>query len=186
MSATTPPGWDENPTAWPKRGRLAAPAFAGLCVAGYLTLYQLGVLSTVWDPFFGRGSIAVLEWTRPLPDAALGVLAYAAELALTFIGGEDRWRTGPWTVIALGAVIVSGAITSVALMIVQPVAVGHWCSLCLVSAALSLVILPLGIDEPLAGLQHLARARASGRSAWRALLIADETARPLRTAEASP
>jgi hypothetical protein len=144
------------------------------------------VVPEVWDPFFSRGSSAVLEWTRPFPDAALGVLAYAAEVGLTLIGGEDRWRTRPWTVLAFGVVIVCGAITSVALMIVQPVAVGDWCSLCLVSAALSLVILPLGIDEPLAGLQHLARVRASGRSVWRALLGGDESARPMRTAQASP
>jgi hypothetical protein len=186
MSTTGPPGWDENPTALPKRRRLAALAFVGLCVASYLTLYQVGVFADVWDPFFGRGSVAVLDWTHPFPDAALGVVAYAAEVGLSLIGGEDRWRTKPWTVIAFGVVIVSGAVTSVALMIIQPVAVGHWCSLCLVSAALSLVILPLGIDEPLAGLQHLARARASGRSVWRALLGGEPTARPMRTVEASP
>jgi Vitamin K epoxide reductase family len=141
----------------------------GLGVSGYLTLYQLGVFKTVWDPFFRSGSRAVLDWTHPFPDAALGVAAYAAEVALSFIGGRDRWRTLPWTVIAFGVVIISGAVTSVALMIIQPVAVGDWCTLCLCSAALSLVILPLGIDEPLAGLQHLARVRGSGGSAWRAL-----------------
>jgi len=65
------------------------------------------------------------------------VVAYAAELALTFIGPEDRWRTLPWTVVAFGAVIACGAVTSVALTIIQPVAVGDWCTLCLGSAVLS-------------------------------------------------
>jgi Vitamin K epoxide reductase family len=168
-ASAVPPGWHENPTAWGKRLRVAALALAGLCISSYLTLYQLGVFDTVWDPFFPNGSPAVLDWTHPFPDAALGVAAYAAEVVLSFIGGPDRWRTMPWTVIAFGLVIVSGAVTSVALIIIQPVAVGHWCTLCLCSAALSLIILPLGIDEPLAGLQHLARVRASGGSVWRAL-----------------
>jgi Vitamin K epoxide reductase family len=168
-ASAAPPGWHDNPTAWRKRLRIASLALAGLGVSGYLTLYQLGLFQTVWDPFFGNGSRAVLDWTHPFPDGALGVAAYGAEVALSFIGGPDRWRTLPWTVIAFGIVIVSGAVTSVALMIVQPVAVGHWCTLCLCSAALSLMILPLGIDEPLAGLQHLARVRASGGPTWGAL-----------------
>jgi hypothetical protein len=165
----SPPGWDENPTAWPKRRRVAALAFAGLCVSAYLTLYQVGVFSSVWDPFFVHGSRSVLEWTHPFPDAALGVAAYAAEITLSFIGGPDRWRTMPWTVIAFGIVIASGAVTSVALMVIQPVAVGDWCTLCLCSAALSLVIFPLGVEEPLAGLQQLAGVSASGGSVWQAL-----------------
>jgi uncharacterized membrane protein len=185
MSADAPPGWDENPTAWPKRRRIAVLAFAGLCVSTYLTLYQLDVISTVWDPFFAHGSVAVLGWTHPFPDAALGVLAYAAELALSFIGGPDRWRTLPWTVIAFGAVILAGAMTSVALVIIQPVAVGDWCSLCLSSTALSLVIFWLGVGEPLAGLQHLARVRSTGGSVWRALWGRPERARGAGRLEAS-
>ncbi len=105
---TVPPGWDENPTAWVKRTRLVALAFVGLCVASYLTLYQLGVLTEVWDPFFPDGSPKVLHLLEPLPDAALGALAYLTEIVLSLIGGEDRWRTAPWTVLALGFVIFCG------------------------------------------------------------------------------
>ena len=94
MSAC-PPGWDENPTAWRKRRRVAILALAGLCVSGYLTLYQVRAIGGPWDPFFGDGSRRVLDWTYPLPDAALGLLAYALEIGLTFVGGADRWRTAP-------------------------------------------------------------------------------------------
>ena len=169
MASAIPPGWTENPTAWPKRLRVAALAFAGFCVAGYLTLYQVGVLGSVWEPLFGSGSRQVLDWTHPFPDAALGVVAYTAEIVLSFIGGEDRWRTKPWAVVALGAVITGGAVTSIALIVIQGTAVGAWCTLCLTSAALSLVIFPLCVNEPRAGLEHLARVRAAGRSPWRAM-----------------
>ena len=152
-----------------RRYAVAALAFCGLCIAGYLTLYQVGAFSGVWEPFFGNGSRSVLDWTHPVPDAALGVVAYAAEVVLSFAGGPDRARTEPWTVIALGVVIVGGAVTSIALLIIQPAAVGAWCTLCVCSAALSLLIFALAVDEPLAGLRHLARVRESGVPVWPAL-----------------
>ena len=166
-SGPIPPGWDENPTAWPKRLRLAALALVGLLVAGYLTLFQLGVFPGVWDPFFR--SEAVLTLMEPFPDAALGVLAYGAEIVLSFVGGRDRWRTAPWTVLAFGVVILGGAVVSVLLMMIQPLFAGAWCTLCLASAAISLAIFGWGADEPLAALQHLKRVRDSGGPVWRAL-----------------
>ena len=166
---TVPPGWEENPTAWAKRIRLVVLASVGLCVASYLTLYQLGVLTEVWDPFFPDGSPKVLHLLEPLPDAALGVLAYLTEIVLSLIGGEDRWRTAPWTVLALGFVIFCGAAVSVVLLIVQPVVVGAWCTLCLVSAFVSFAIFGWGVDEPLAALQYLRGVRAREGSSWSAL-----------------
>ncbi len=161
-----PPGFDENPTAWPRRLLLMALALAGLFVSVYLTLFQVGVIGGVWDPFFR--SEAVLTYLG-VPDASLGALAYATEVVLLSVGGRERWRTMPWTVLALGVVILSGAIVSVLLILMQAFLVGAWCALCLVSAAVSLAIFGLGYDEPLAGLRHLNRVRGSGGSAWRAL-----------------
>lgn len=65
-----PPGFDKNPTAWPRRIFLISLAFAGLCVSVYLALFQIGVLQSVWDPFFQ--SPRVLEFLG-FPDAALGL-----------------------------------------------------------------------------------------------------------------
>jgi vitamin K epoxide reductase family protein len=169
-SSAVPPGWRENPTAWSKRARLAALAFAGLCVATYLTLYQVDVLGSVVDPLFGHGSREVLDLTSPVPDAAFGVVAYALELVLCFVGPTDRWRSKPWTVLVLGAVIVAGAITSLALIAIQPIVVGTWCSLCLVSAGLSLTIFALGVDEPRAALEHLRGVRRDGGDVRGAIL----------------
>jgi hypothetical protein len=39
---------------------------------------------------------------------------------------------------------------------------GDWCTLCLVSAALSLALFALGIGEARAAWQHVQRARAQG------------------------
>ena len=62
-----------------RRGVLALLALAGLAIAVYLSLYQLGFISTPWDPFFGRRVDRVLDLTAPVPDALAGVLAYAGE-----------------------------------------------------------------------------------------------------------
>jgi hypothetical protein len=166
MGAKVPPGFDRNPTAWSRRIWLAVLALLGLYVSTYLTLFQIGVLPSVWDPFFR--STRVLEYLG-IPDAALGVLAYATEIVLLLIGGRERWRTMPWTVLALGVVILSGAVVSVLLILMQAFLVGSWCTLCLTSAAISFAIFALGYDEPLAGLRYLSRIRDSGGSAWRAL-----------------
>ena len=182
-----PPGWDENPTAWSKRLSLAARAFVGLCIASYLTLYQLGVFPNVWDPFFGNGSREVLtsSFSRslPVPDASLGALAYLSEIVLSFIGGRDRWRTMPWTTVALGLVVGLGAVVSVLLMIVQPVVAGAWCTLCLASAFVSLTIVGPGLEELLATLQHLKRVRANGHSAWQALWRSSDGYVPVRASQ---
>lgn len=159
-ASATPPGWKHNPTSWRRRGLLALLAAGGLIVATYLTLFQLGVLDEVWDPWFD--SRTVLELTEPVPDALAGVLAYAAELVLLALGGRDRWRSLPWACLALGAVLACGAVVSIALIVIQPAVAGAWCTLCLASAALSLALFALGIGEAAAAWQHVRRARRQG------------------------
>ena len=176
MDGKNPPGFSSNPTEWSRRIPIVVLAFAGLCLSVYLTLFQVDVLSGVWDPFFQ--STKVLEYLG-VPDAALGALAYATEIILSLIGGSRKWRTMPWTVLAFGVVILSGALVSVLLILMQAFLVGAWCTLCLASAAISIVIFILGFREPLAGLHYLAWVRDSGGSAWRALwgMSAGESAR---------
>ena len=166
MNKKRPSGLDENPTRWSLRIPIVAFACAGLCVSVYLTLYQVDAVPGVWDPFFQ--STKVLEYLG-IPDAALGALAYGAEIILSLIGGNQKWRTMPWTVLAFGVVILSGALASVLLILMQAFLVGAWCTLCLASAAISLAIFVLGFREPLAGIRYLVRVRGSGGSAWRAL-----------------
>jgi hypothetical protein len=160
MADAVPPGWSENPTSSGRRARLVVLAAAGLLIAGYLTLYQLGAIGDPWDPFFDPRP--VLDLTKPVPDALAGVLAYATELVLLMPGGEDRWRTLPWVCLALGAVLITGAVVSIALIVIQPTVAGAWCTLCLASAALSLALFAFGIDEARAAWQHVRREHRRG------------------------
>jgi Vitamin K epoxide reductase family len=123
-------------------------AAAGLLIAGYLTLVQLDVLAPAWDPLFGTPSTQrVLELTHPVPDAAAGVIAYATEIVLLL---TRRGR------LVLGVVLAAGAITSIVLIVIQPIVVGAWCALCLASATLSLGLLLLGHRETIDALIALA------------------------------
>ena len=156
-----PPGWKHNPTSPRRRVVLAVLALAGLAVATYLVLYQFRLYHHLWDPFDAE---KVVDATFPVPDAFAGVLAYGAELLLLALGGADRWRSLPWACLALGAVLATGVVVSVALIVLQPTVIGAWCGFCLLSAALSFALFFLGIGEAMAAWQHVRRARARGAS----------------------
>jgi Vitamin K epoxide reductase family len=117
------------------RAAIAALAFLGVCIASYLAAYQLGLTRSVWDPLFGSGSERVLHFIpSPIPDAALGALAYACELVLVLAGARRRWLRLLGTALALAAL---------GLVALQAFAVHAWCFLCLMSAAISLAIAAL-------------------------------------------
>lgn len=156
-----PPGWDHNPTSLARRAVLGALAFLGLAIATYLVLYQFRLYHSLWDPFDAK---KVVDATYPVPDAFAGVLAYGAELLLLALGGRDRWRSLPWACLALGAILATGVLVSLALIVVQPTVIGAWCGFCLLSALLSFVLFFLGVGEARAAWQHVRRARARGVS----------------------
>lgn len=169
-----PPGFSHNPTAYRRRAWLGVLALIGLLDAAYLTLYQWDAWP-VWDPFFDASKI--LDLSDPVPDALAGVLAYGAELLLLALGGRDRWQRLPWACLGLGAVLSVGAVVSVALIVLQPALTGTFCTLCLLSAALSLALFALGIGEARAAWQHvrreIARGTALGDAIWGRYRTAD-------------
>lgn len=57
---------------------------------------------------------------------------------------------------------------SITLIILQPVAVGAWCTMSLISAAAMLVMIPLTIDEVVAMIQFLRSSKRDGTSYWHA------------------
>lgn len=167
----TPPGWSYNPSAWSQRAPIVALSFLSFIAAHYMAAYQLGHISSAWDPFFGSSTEQVLTsqvsraW--PIPDAGLGSVVYMIEVTMGLMGDERRWRTMPWMVTGFGLVVVPLGIVSIALVIMQPLIVGAWCSLCLFTAAAMLLMIPLSLDEVVAMVQLIARKKREGHSAWR-------------------
>lgn len=144
----------------------------GFAIATYLSLYQLNVFATVWEPFFGDGSRKILNsgisHLLPIPDAALGALGYLADAVTGAIGGRDRWRRMPWIVVIFGLAVGPLGAISILLVILQPVLYSAWCTLCLASAVISVVMIGPAMDETLASLQYLRREKDGGRSVWKA------------------
>lgn len=173
MSSAPHQSSDPSPSRWSVRVGLVGLAAIGFVTAGYLALFQLGVTTTVWDPIFGDGSMRVLESqvarTFPVPDALLGALAYALEIALGLIGDRNRWRTLPIAVLLYGVTSASLAVSAVGLLVAQPLVVGTWCSLCVLSALVSLLIFGPAMTETRASLTHLRVGRDSGTSLREAL-----------------
>ena len=168
----TPPGWSYNPSTWGQRIPIVVLAIAGTCIAGYLALYQLEVISSVWEPFFGNGSRTILNSgisdILPIPDAALGAIAYVIDAVTGIIGGTRRWRTMPWMVILFGIAVGPLGLVSILLVILQPVLFNSWCTLCLASAVISIWMIGPAMDETLASMQYIKRVKDSGKSGWKA------------------
>lgn len=167
-----PPGWSYNPSTWPQRLPILAAALVGFGIATYLALYQWRVVGDVWEPFFGGGTRRILDSSvsriLPIPDAALGALGYLADAVTAAIGGKDRWRRMPWIVVLFGLAVGPLGGISILLVMIQPIVYDAWCTLCLATAVISVVMIGPAMDEVLASLQFLARERRAGRSLWSA------------------
>ncbi|WP_244526239.1 vitamin K epoxide reductase family protein [Wenxinia saemankumensis] len=188
MAATTgptiPPGWDYSPSDWTQRLPIIGLAFIGLFVSLYLTSYQLGHIGAVWEPFFagdpanpqnGTEEIITSDVSEawPIPDAGLGALTYLLEILIGLIGSARRWRTMPWLVMIFGIMIVPLGVVSITFIIIQPIVIGTWCTLCLITAAAMLIQIPYSIDELIATCQFLRRRKRAGAPILRVFLTGD-------------
>lgn len=174
MGPSVPPGWSYNPSSWQQRVPLITLAWVGFFASRYLAAYQLGYLDQAWDPFFGGDTVTVLEsdisraW--PISDAGLGAFAYSLEALMGYMGSTQRWRTMPWMVTFFGILVIPLGLMHVFLVIMQPVGVGAWCTLCLVAAGAMLMMIPLAVDEVVAMGQFVLRAHRNGTPLWRAFV----------------
>jgi nucleoside-diphosphate-sugar epimerase/uncharacterized membrane protein len=172
-----PPGWSYNPSGWEQRLGIVFLAMVGFFLSRYLAAFQLGHIPHPWDPIFGNGTRQVLtsdiSKMFPVSDAGLGALSYLLDALAGLIGGRRRWRTMPWMVLLFGLFIIPPGVTSIVLVILQPVSIGAWCTLCLVAAVVMLLMVPPALDEVIATSQFLLRTRNEGGSVWRALWLGE-------------
>jgi hypothetical protein len=174
-----PPGWTYNPSTWHQRAPMIGLAFVGWLLSRYLAAYQLGYIDHAWDPFFGDQTVRVLNsevskmW--PISDAGLGAAAYTFEFLMAWMGGKTRWRTMPWMVTFFFILVVPLGLTHVVLVILQPVVVGAWCTVCLAAAAVMLVMIPFTIDEVVAMGQFMAERVRAGKPFWWTFFVGDTT-----------
>ncbi len=176
-----PPGWSYNPSEWTQRLGIVFLAMVGFFLSRYMAAFQLGHITNPWDPFFGNGTRTVLtsdiSKAFPVSDAGLGALSYLIDALAGLIGGRRRWHTMPWMVLLFGLFIIPPGVVSIVLVILQPVSVGTWCTLCLAASAVMLLMVPPALDEVIATSQFLIRIRREGGGLWRAFWRGAEIAK---------
>ena len=167
-----PRGWSYNPSTAAQRAPVIVAGLIGFFFSIHMAGFQLDYTNFVFEPFFGQGTANVLtsdvSEMFPISDAGLGAVAYAIEVLMGFMGDKRRWRTMPWMVTFFGIVVIPLGLVSIALIILQPLAVGSWCTLCLLSALAMLVMIALTVDEVVAMGQFLYYQTRQGESLWHA------------------
>lgn len=174
-----PPGWAYTPSSWLQRMPIGVLALIGFLISRVLGAYQLGHIDSAWDPFFaGSGEMrGVMNGTEtiitsdmskawPIADGALGGIVYMLELVMVWMGMKTRWRTMPWMVLALAILILPLGVVSIYFVIIQPIAIGTWCTLCLIAALAMAVMIPYALNEFVAMGQFLMWARKQGKPFW--------------------
>lgn len=168
LDDSIPWGSNSNPSSWSKRFVLLILAIIGFLIAFYLGLYQLHVFQEVWEPFFGNGTNEVVKssFSRslPIPDGLIGAFGYLCDIVLVSVGGNIRWKTKPWAVILYSILIAIMGLVSILLIIVQPVFLHTWCTLCLASAALSLSMVIPVMQELKASLHYIKKQKRNEQS----------------------
>lgn len=175
-----PVGWTYSPSTYLQRLPIIALALFGFLIARQLTAYQLGHAAGVWEPFFspdaqknGTETIITSAVSRawPIPDGGLGAVSYLLEILMGAMGGRQRWRTMPWMVAAFGIVVVPLGVVSIYFIIIQPIVIGTWCTLCLIAAAAMTLMIPYTLDELVAMGQFLGQAHRRGEPVLRLFFV---------------
>lgn len=167
-----PPGWDYSPSSWLQRLPLVVLGLVGFLIARYQAGFQMGHFNQIWEPFFtgadGRNGTAYIitsdvskAW--PIADAGLGASSYLIETLMACMGTAKRWRTMPWMVTFFFILVVPLSGVSIGFIMIQPVMLGTYCTLCLVAAFAMLLMIPLTLDEVWAMAQYMKRSLRAGR-----------------------
>ena len=73
----------------------------------------------------------------------------------------------PWMVLALAFLILPLGVVSIYFVIIQPIVIGTWCTLCLVTALAMAIMIPFSLDEFVAMGQFLTDSHRAGKPFWR-------------------
>lgn len=177
-----PPGWTYCPSTYVQRLPIIALGAVGLILSRILAAYQLGHVDGIWEPFFSSPSaldgseyIVTSDVSKawPIADGGLGAMSYMFEILMGVMGSRLRWRTMPWMVALFGLVVGPLGVVSIYFIIIQPIAIGTYCTICLMAALAMLVMIPFSLDEIVAMIQFMVWNTRRGRPFWRAFFRGD-------------
>jgi hypothetical protein len=142
--------------------RLAASlALVSIASLGAVALYQLGILDHLPEPSSRRLNAEKVNGSAEAyhlldtPDAVLGLGSYAMTLGLVAMGGADRSKSRPWIPLALCGKAALDACQAAMLTRKSWVSFSAFSLYSLVTAAATLLTLPVVIPEAAAASRHL-------------------------------
>jgi len=177
-----PPGWTYCPSTYVQRVPIIALGVVGFLLSRILSAYQLGHIDGIWEPFFSSPSnlngseyIVTSDVSKawPIADGGLGAMSYMFEILMGVMGSRMRWRTMPWMVALFGIVVGPLGVISIYFIIIQPIAIGTYCTICLLAAVAMLIMIPFSLDEIVAMLQFMVWNTRRGRPFWRVFFRGD-------------
>jgi hypothetical protein len=77
----------------------------------------------------------------------------------------------PWMVLLFGIAVVPLGVVSIFFIIIQPITIGTWCTLCLIAALAMLIMIPYALDEIVAMGQFLVYSYREGKPFWRTFFM---------------
>ncbi|MFU0505293.1 SPW repeat domain-containing protein [Pseudaminobacter sp. NGMCC 1.201702] len=181
-SSDMPPGWTYSPSTYLQRIPIIALGAIGFVISRVLAAYQLGHIDGVWEPFFAGDAVrngtefiitSDVSKAWPVADGGLGATTYVFEVLMGVMGGRARWRTMPWMVLLFGIVVVPLGVVSIYFIIIQPIMIGTYCTLCLLAALAMLIMIPFSLDELVAMGQFLVQNTRRGQPFWRSFFMGD-------------
>lgn len=126
-----------------------------------ISLYQMGIIKHLPEPPLPHldadkvdaspDAYAKLE----TPDAVLAIGSYAATMALTAMGKQDRAQKQPWIPLALAAKVGFDTFQAGKLTLDQINKQKAFCSWCLLAAITTALTVPLVIPEAYAAIRQL-------------------------------
>lgn len=169
-SQEIPPGWTYDPSTWIQRAPITVLALFCWFITRYFAAYHLGYTTTLWDPLFPNGTLAVTgshAFTLLLPVSKYAAAIYSIVILLALKGGTSRWRTMPWVVCIFGFIVVPVGLLNIVFILLQPVVLGQWCTLCLIEGLCLLGMMVLTLDECIAVINYLFICRRKRLSLWK-------------------
>lgn len=126
----------------------AVLSLGGFFVSLYLWLWKLGVVGELACGAGGQCEIvqnSSYAVVLGLPVAAYGVFGYLALLAVSLAGLHGRWATRQEPTVWLVALAAIGVAFTAYLTYLEAFVIRAWCRWCLVSAAIIVAILTVGL-----------------------------------------
>jgi hypothetical protein len=138
-----------------QRVPIVALGLVGLSSASWMTLAQLGVVSSVWEPIRATSSQGLpLEVMMP-PYPAISAGAFLLSVACLLVGGSARWKTHPWIVLASAAFVIATAGFALARFAAQFGSTARTSTLFVFATASAIAMVPLVVDEAYAAIARI-------------------------------